>query len=192
MPAEDYQEELLLTLRTRILEDVVPEFAFLTAADVHVEDPDQRYVERVEEGDTSAAIALEIVADRPSERFVEGELYLRESDTTSNTDLVVIDKRSFDIECRVYARRRRWKRLLARRLERYFEDNEIIACVVGDTTTGNHIWIMSVTGRNLDPEDDFFVYALTLTVEGQELEEVTILKPSAGVEFTLEDYDEGG
>ena len=192
MPAEDYQEELLLTLRTRILEDVVPKFPFVTAGDVHVEDPDPRYIERVEAGDTSAAVALEITADEPSPRFVEGALYLRQSDTTSNTDLVVVDKRIFTVECRIYARRRRWKRLLARRLERYFEDNEIIPCVVGDTTTGNDIWIMSVAGRNLEPEDDFYSYALTLTVESQELEEVTTPKPSAGVEFTLDDYDEGG
>ncbi|MGD8719601.1 MAG: hypothetical protein PVH29_12375 [Candidatus Zixiibacteriota bacterium] len=192
MTAEDYQEELLLTLRTRVLEDVVPEFPFITEADVHVEDPDPRYIQRVEDGDTSAAVALEIVSDQPSPRFVEGELYLRESDTTSNTDLVVADKRIFSVECRVYARRRRWKRLLARRLERYFEDNEIIPCVVGDTTTGNSIWIMSVAGRNVEPEDDFYVYILTLTVEGQELEDVTTQKPSAGVEITLGDYDEGG
>jgi hypothetical protein len=192
VPAEDYQEELLLTLRTRILEDVVPELDFLTEADVHVEDPDPRYVERVGEGDTSAAIALEIVADEPSPRFVEGELYSRTEDSTSNTDLVVRDKRLFTVECRVYARRRRWKRLLARRLERYFEDTEIIPCVVGDTTTGNNIWIISVAGRNLEPEDDFFAYALTLTVEGQELEQVTTQKPSSGVEITLEDYDQGG
>jgi hypothetical protein len=190
--AGDYQEELLLTLRKRILEAVVPEFPFITAGDVHVEDPDARYVERVGEGDTSAAIALEIVGDEPSPRFVEGELYSRTADSTSNADLVVIDKRLFTVECRVYARRRRWKRLLARRLERYFEDNEIIPCVVGDTTTGNDIWILSVAGRNLEPEDDMYAYALTLTVEGQELEEVTTLKPSAGVELTLEDYDEGG
>lgn len=192
MPAVDYQEELLLTLRTRILEDVVPEFEFLTEADVHVEDPDSRYVERVEEGDTSAAIALEIVGDEPSPRFVEGELYSRTADSTSNADLVVVDKRVFTVECRVYARRRRWKRLLARCLERYFEDNEIIPCVAGDTTTGNDIWILSVAGKNVEPEGDFFVYALTLTVEGQDIEEVTTLKPSAGVEITLEDYDQGG
>lgn len=185
MPAEDYQEELLLTLRTRILEDVAAEYPFLTSGDIHIEDPDPRYVERVENGDTSSAIALEIVSDAPSPRFVGGELYSRTENAGENVDLVVIDRRMFQVECRVYARRRRWKRLLARRLERYFEDNEIISCVQDGLETGNHIWILSVSGKNSNPEDGFYVYGLTLTVEAQELEERTTKKPSEGVEIEL-------
>ena len=192
MAAVDYTEELLLTLREMIRRDVVPEFPFLTADDVHVEDPDPRYVERLAEGDTSAAIAIEISGDQESPRFVAGEIYAREGDTTANVDLVVRDKRVFDVDVRVYARKRRWKRLLARRLTRYFDDHPIVPCVVGDTTTGNELWIISVAGKNLSPEDDMFAYQLSLSVETQELEEVRTLKPTAGVEITLEDYDEGG